>query len=58
MEELKNMNGSANGNAYQVNDESMCPFLNGEMKQTAGGGTTKSGLVAQRLKFKYPASTL
>jgi len=39
MEELKNMNGSANGNAYHTNDESMCPFLNGELRQTAGGGT-------------------
>ncbi len=40
MEELKNKNGSANGNAYNANDESMCPFLNGDLKQTAGGGTT------------------
>jgi len=40
MEELKNMNGSANGNTYNANDESMCPFLNGDLKQTAGGGTT------------------
>ncbi len=40
MEELKNMNGSTNGNAYNANDESMCPFLNGDLKQTAGGGTT------------------
>ena len=40
MEELKNMNGSTKGNAYNANDESMCPFLNGDLKQTAGGGTT------------------
>lgn len=40
MEELKNINGSTNGNTYNANDESMCPFLNGDLKQTAGGGTT------------------
>lgn len=39
MEELKNINGSTNGNTYNANDESMCPFLNGDLKQTAGGGT-------------------
>ncbi len=26
--------------AYNVNDESKCPFLSGELKQSAGGGTT------------------
>ena len=41
MEDLKNSNGS--GAAYHANegaDASKCPFLNGEMMQAAGGGTT------------------
>ncbi|NNK21489.1 MAG: catalase/peroxidase HPI [Flavobacteriaceae bacterium] len=40
MEDIKDRSGSSNGSAYQANDESKCPFLNGELQQVAGGGTT------------------
>ncbi|NHF57804.1 catalase/peroxidase HPI [Flavobacteriaceae bacterium TP-CH-4] len=36
-----NSNHSSNGSAWDVNESSAkCPFLNGEMYQAAGGGTT------------------
>ena len=38
-----NKNTASNGQAWDVNDSSgKCPFLNGEMKQAAGGGTTNN----------------
>ncbi len=40
MQDLKNTAGSSNGSTYRGNDESKCPFLNGELQQVAGGGTT------------------
>ncbi|WP_372975285.1 catalase/peroxidase HPI [Muriicola sp.] len=40
MEDLKDRTGSSNGSTYRGNDESKCPFLNGELQQVAGGGTT------------------
>ncbi|NNK10542.1 MAG: catalase/peroxidase HPI [Flavobacteriaceae bacterium] len=36
MEDINDSNGSS----YRANDESKCPFLNGELQQVAGGGTT------------------
>ncbi|QBA64962.1 catalase/peroxidase HPI [Muriicola soli] len=36
MEDINNGNGSS----YRANDESKCPFLNGDLQQVAGGGTT------------------
>lgn len=38
---MESNNKNSNGNVYDVNtsDASQCPFLNGEMKQAAGGGT-------------------
>ncbi|WP_372974552.1 catalase/peroxidase HPI, partial [Muriicola sp.] len=40
MEDLKDRTGSSNGSTYRGNDESKCPFLNGDLQQVAGGGTT------------------
>lgn len=42
MDTNKNSNGSEHGNAWDVNESSAakCPFLNGELNQAAGGGTT------------------
>ncbi len=38
---MKTESTSSNGNAWQGNDSSAkCPFLNGELNQAAGGGTT------------------
>ena len=42
MADQKNPHASGNGHAYNVNESSAaeCPFLNGELIQAAGGGTT------------------
>ena len=39
MDKNKSESGT-NGTNYDVNGESKCPFLNGELHQAAGGGTT------------------
>ncbi len=38
--ETKNENKMANGKVYDHNDVSKCPFMGGELKNTAGGGTS------------------
>ncbi|CAD5254940.1 MULTISPECIES: catalase/peroxidase HPI [unclassified Imperialibacter] len=38
------------GGAYDVNGAEMCPFLNGELNQTAGGGTANSDWWPNQLK--------
>ncbi|MEQ8535421.1 MAG: peroxidase family protein, partial [Imperialibacter sp.] len=38
------------GGAYDVNGAEMCPFLNGELNQTAGGGTSNSDWWPNQLK--------
>ncbi|MEQ9375650.1 MAG: catalase/peroxidase HPI [Imperialibacter sp.] len=38
------------GGAYDVNAAEMCPFLNGELNQTAGGGTSNSDWWPNQLK--------
>ncbi|MEJ2584119.1 MAG: catalase/peroxidase HPI [Robiginitalea sp.] len=40
MEDKAHSSHAYNANADNTGDESKCPFLNGELKQAAGGGTT------------------
>lgn len=45
-------NSNTNGKVWDVNDSSAkCPFLNGEMNQTAGGGTTNREWWPNQLKL-------
>ncbi len=45
-------NGNNNGKVWDVNDTSAkCPFLNGEMNQTAGGGTSNREWWPNQLKL-------
>ena len=38
--------------AYNVNDESKCPFTGGALKQTAGGGTSNRDWWPNKLNLK------
>ncbi|MDX1333372.1 MAG: peroxidase family protein, partial [Robiginitalea sp.] len=40
MEDKAHSSNAYNANSSSAGDESKCPFLNGELKQAAGGGTT------------------
>lgn len=44
-------NTKTNGSTYQVNQESKCPFHNGPLKQTAGGGTHNRDWWPNQLKL-------
>ena len=37
---MDNNESNPHGKAWDINDSSKCPYLGGELKQTAGGGTT------------------
>ncbi|WP_308992015.1 catalase/peroxidase HPI [Mariniflexile litorale] len=52
MENNNHSNGSQSGNAWEVNESSAkCPFLNGNLNQAAGGGTTNNEWWPNQLKL-------
>src|SRR5690606_31517443 len=52
MENKANSNPSSNGKVWDVNEPSgQCPFLNGELHQTAGGGTSNREWWPNQLKL-------
>ena len=46
-----NESNASNGNVWDVNDSSKCPYLGGALKQTAGGGTSNRDWWPNMLKL-------
>ena len=51
METLKGHSASGNGASYNVNDASMCPYLGGALKQSAGSGPSNRDWWPNQLKL-------
>mgnify|MGYP003680035692 FL=1 len=52
MENQNNHDHGTDGKVWDVNEsEAKCPFLNGEMHHTTGGGTTNRDWWPNQLKF-------
>ncbi|WP_142785784.1 catalase/peroxidase HPI [Changchengzhania lutea] len=51
MENYEHTNGSPNGNVWELNESSKCPFSSGAVKKTAGGGTTNRDWWPNALKL-------
>ncbi|MFS4468823.1 catalase/peroxidase HPI [Maribacter sp. 2210JD10-5] len=48
---MDNKNNNPHGEAWDINDSSKCPYLGGELKQTAGGGTTNQDWWPNQLRL-------
>ena len=51
MENMGDMNDTNKGTSYQMNSASKCPFLGGELKNSAGNGTTTKDWWPNQLKL-------
>ncbi|MBQ4818737.1 catalase/peroxidase HPI [Aquimarina sp. MMG016] len=51
MENHNQASTSSHGSSYNINGEGMCPFLNGALKQGAGGGTSNRDWWPNQLKL-------
>ncbi len=51
MSDNKNPNTESSNTSYNVNNESKCPFMNGSLKNSAGGGTTNREWWPNQLKL-------